>query len=44
MGAAGAPVRRRQSPPVWRTVVAVIACLLLVMIAMITMQFLTARH
>jgi hypothetical protein len=37
-----APTPRRQKPPVWRTVVAVIACLLLVIVAMITMRLLTA--
>jgi hypothetical protein len=44
MGAAGAPAPRRQRPPVWRTVVAVIACLLLVMIAVVMMQFIAARR
>ena len=35
---------RRERPPLWRTVVAVIACLLLVMVAMIMMQYLAARR
>ena len=40
------PVRgpRREPPPLWRTVAAVIASLALVMIAMLMMQFLAARR
>ena len=44
MGPLASPAPRRERPPLWRTVVAVIACLLLVMIAMIMMQYLTARR
>lgn len=42
MRASGAPTPRRERPPMWRTVAVVMACLLLVMVAMITMQFLSA--
>jgi hypothetical protein len=42
MRASGAPTPRRERPPMWRTIVAVIACLLAVVAAMITMQFLGA--
>jgi anti-sigma-K factor RskA len=42
MRASGAPTPRRERPPMWRTIVAVIACLLAVMAVMITMQFLSA--
>jgi hypothetical protein len=38
MGPAGAPRPRRERPPLWRTAVAVIACLLLVMVAMVMLQ------
>jgi hypothetical protein len=42
MGATGPRGPRRERPPVWRTVVAVIASLLLVGIAMLVLQILTA--
>jgi hypothetical protein len=37
----GAPVRRRERPPLWRTGVAVMAVLLLMMVAMAMLRFLT---
>ena len=42
MGAAAPRGPRRERPPLWRTVVAVIASLVLVLIAMLMMQFLAA--
>jgi len=37
----GVPAPRRQRPPVWRTAVAVVASLLLVMMAIVMLRFLT---
>ena len=37
----GRPAPRRQRPPVWRTAVAVLASLLLVMMAIVMLRFLT---
>jgi hypothetical protein len=44
VGPSAATGPRRERPPVWRTVVAVVACVLLVLIAMVTMQMLAARR
>ncbi len=38
----GVPARRRQRPPMWRTAVAVVACILLLVAAVVALQILTA--
>jgi hypothetical protein len=38
----GVPAPRRERPPVWRTAVAVLACVLLVIVALLMLRFLAA--
>jgi hypothetical protein len=44
MGEAPGRGPRRERPPLWRTVAAVVAAIVLVMVAMLMMQFLAARR
>lgn len=40
MGSIGGPTPRRERPPVWRTVVAVIVCLVIMLLALVSIRLL----